>query len=238
MLYSRFIHATDFRSTTLGIALACILLLSCGQMPAQSSGSASQGFLQHLILRGSGGLTAPVGGTGGIMNQGWNVGLGTGYEWNSKIGVLLDWQFNRAGIGNNVLQYNLVSSGSYHLWTVSADPTFTYWHRGKISGYAVGGGGFSRTLVSYDGPGPNGQCYSLCTCYNNCSPATAQATAPYHYSSNQPSVNAGLGFSMRILPSHLSKLYVEARYENLFENSLYPPFKHAEIVPLSLGVSW
>ncbi len=239
MFDPRFTHATVFRTTAMGIALAFMLLLSCGPMPAQTSGSAGQGLLQHLTFRGSGGLTTPVGRTGGIMNQGWNVGLGPGYQWNRKFGIFLDWQFSRAEIGNNVLQYDLLSSGSYHLWTVTANPTYTYWHHGRFSGYATGGGGFSRILTTYNGPGQNGQCYLLCTCYNNCNTATAQkGFTLYHYSSNQPMVDIGPGFTMQISPKHRYKLYAEARYEDLFADSSYPPFKHVQIVPLSLGVSW
>lgn len=220
-----------------GIALALILVLSARPTPAQNSDSSGQSFLRHLTFRGSGGLTSPVGGTGGIMSQGWNAGLGAGYLWNKKISVLLDWQFSRTGIGNNLLQYNLLPSGSYHLWTVSANPTYTYWRHGKFGGYVSGGGGFSRTLTTYNGPGNPAQCYLLCTCYNNCNPA-AQGNAHYHYSSNQPMADAGLGFTMQLSPNHRYKLFTEARYENLFGNSNYAPYKNAELVPLSVGMQW
>lgn len=229
-------RASRLRTASTSIAFAVILALSCRPMPAQNSGS--QGFLRHLTFKGSGGITSPVGGTGGIMSEGWNAGLGAGYQLNKKIGVLLEWQFNRTGVGNNLLQYNLLPSGSYHLWTVSANPTFTYWHHGKFGGYVVGGGGFSRTLTTYNGPGNNAQCYLLCTCYNNCNTVTAQSSVRYHYSSNQPMADAGLGFTMQLSTNHRYRLFTEARYQNLFENSNYAPYKNAEVIPLSFGVLW
>ncbi|MHB8301603.1 MAG: hypothetical protein ACYDC6_02010 [Acidobacteriaceae bacterium] len=238
MPHSSAIRYAARQKAGLGAVLALILMFAVHPMHAQSSTPKDQGFMRHLTFRGSGGLTSSVGGTGGIMSEGWNVGLGAGFLLNEKIGVLLDWQFSRTGIGNNLLHYNLFPSGTYHIWTASANPIYNYWHHGKFGSYVLGGGGFSRVQTIYTEPGTGPQCYLLCTCYNNCSSATGPNTVVYHYSSNQPMADLGVGFTMQIWPNHRYKLYTEARYEDLFENSNLAPYKNVEIIPLSAGISW
>jgi len=226
------------RKAIAGTAFALILLFTAQPMHAQNTNSNEQGFMRHLTFKGGGGLTSPVGGTGGIMSEGWNLGLGAGYLLNKKIGALLEWQFSRTGIGTNLLNYNLFPSGTYHIWTASANPIYNYWHHGKFGSYALGGGGFSRVQTVYTEPGMGPQCYLLCTCYNNCSSLTGQSNVTYHYSSNQPMADVGLGLTMQISPYHRYKLYTEGRYENLFENSNLAPYKNVGIIPFSIGILW
>ncbi len=53
-----------------------------------------------------------------------------------------------------------------------------------------------------------------------------------------PMADVGLGFTMQISPNHRYKLYTEARYEDLFENSNLAPYKNVEIIPLTVGILW
>lgn len=232
------VRVVGLRKLFAGIILVALLQFAGEPMHAQNASLTGQGFLRHLTFRGGGGLTSPAGGTGDIMNQGWNVGLGMGFLFNPKIGLLLDWQFSRAGIGTNLLDYDLFPSGSYHIWTVSADPVFNFWHHGRFGSYTVAGGGFSRIQTIYTEPGNGKHCYLLCTCYNDCSSLSGQKNVVYHYSSNQPLADAGLGFTMRISPNRRYSLYTEARYENLFENSNLAPYRNVAIVPLTVGLKW
>lgn len=221
------------------IATACFtafLLFIFHSAHAQSTHSSERGFMRHFTFRGSGGLTSPVGGTGGIMKEGWNVGGGAGVRVGRRIAILVETQFDRTGIGDSLLRYNLFSRGTYDMGTLALNGSYSYWQHGKFGGYIIGGGGYSRTVTTYTSPGTGRHCYLLCTCYNNCSGVSGRAL--FRYSSNQPMADAGFGFTMRIWPNRRYKLYTEARYENLFENSDLAPYKNVELVPLSAGIQW
>ena len=206
--------------------------MGCAIFVAHAQGATCAEPLHRLELRAGGGWSAPVGGTGGIMNQGWNVGGGIGFRFTHRLALLLNGQFQQEGIGSNVLSFQLYPTGNYKLWTATLDPVFAYWEHGKYSGYVTGGGGYSRILTTFSGPdyGPE--------CYFSCSTTQSSGSSIYHYSSNQQMGDAGLGFTMRPWIRHRYRVYVEARYENMYVNSDMAPYKNVEIIPVTVGLEW
>lgn len=207
--------------------------VGCAVIPAYAatgSSAAKTEPLHRLELRGGGGWSAPVGGTGGIMNQGWNVGGGIGLRFTQRFGLMLDGQFQQSAIGNNVRSYELFPHGDYRLWVGTLDPVFTYWQRGSYSGYVTGGGGYSRILTTFSGPDSGAQCYFFCS--------GAAGASVYHYSSNQPVIDGGLGMALRPWRGHRWRAYAEARYEDLREGSNLAPYKNVEVIPVTVGMEW
>ena len=221
-------------------AFVLVFLLAARPAQAQNGHSFYNSVARHFTYKGGGGLTSPVGGTGAIMNEGWNVTAGAGYRKGQKFSLLIEWQTIQTGMGNGLLRYNLIPRGSYHIWSAGLTPTYNYWHHGKFGSYLLAGGGYSHTGTIYTGPGGGGgaQCYLLCTCYNDCSSLSGQKSATYQTTSNQPMVDAGVGLTMQISGRHRYKLFAEARYENLFQGSDLPPYRNVEFVPLTAGIQW
>lgn len=218
--------------------VAALLLLPACAAHGQRLHSVYTSIANHFTYKGGGGLTSPVGGTGAIMNEGWNVEAGAGYRLDRWFSLPVEWQLMRTGMGNSLLNYDLVSSGSYHIWTASLDPTVTYLHRGKFTGYVLGGGGYSHTRTNYTGPAVGSQCSLICSCYNNCATAAPTAPGTYHTTSSQPMADVGLGFTMRPFGQHRYQIYTEARYINLYEGSNVPPYKNVGTIPLTAGIQW
>ncbi len=219
------------------IGVCLVAAVGCAMVPAHGQNATGALAtktepLHHLELRAGGGWTAPVGGTGGIMDQGWNVGGGVGFRFTHRIGLMLNGQFQQAGIGSNVLTFDLIPNGNYRMWTGTLDPVFTYWQRGKYSGYVTGGGGYSRILTTFNWPSSGAQCYFFCS--NTPGPGGFM----YHYSSNQPVYDGGLGFTMRPWRGHRWRAYAEARYEDLMENSDLAPYRNVQVIPVTVGVEW
>lgn len=212
-----------------GVAFTCILLLATKFLHAQTSHSFYRSIANHLTYKGGGGLVSPIGGTGAVMNEGWDLGAGVGYRLNRRFSALVEAQIIRTGMGNGLLRYNLIGSGSYHIWSVGLTPTYNYWYNGRFAGYVLGGAAYSQTRTIYRGSSNAASCYILCA---------PHLPGSYHTNSSQPMADAGFGFSMQIFPQRHYRLYTEARYENFFQNSHLPPYKNVEVIPLTVGVQW
>lgn len=211
------------------LVFAWILLFTGQPLHGQSSHSFYRSIANHFTYRGGGGLTSPIGGTGAVMNEGWDLGGGIGYRLNRRFSALVEAQIIRTGMGNGLLRYELTGSGSYHIWSVGLTPTYNYWYHGRFAGYVLGGAAYSQTKTIYRGASNSANCYILCA---------PQIPGSYHTNSSQPMADVGLGFSMRISPQHRYRLYTEARYENFFQNSHLPPYKNVEVIPLTVGIQW
>lgn len=208
------------------------------------------GVMSHITFEGGGGFTPAAGGTANNVNVGWNILLGTGYMLNKRFGVLAEWNFNRNAIPQKILNtippsslppgYTLADvGGNYHFWTATLDPIYNYWMGSKWGGYLVGGGGFSRKLVSFTVPvcgygygygfgyGFGGYGFPVC------------GNTPYaHFSSNQAVADLGTGFTYRFSPYGRTKLFVEARFDKLYTSQGQIPGRDAQLVPVVIGIRW
>ena len=216
--------------------VVCCAILAAHAQSATGAVSAGTEALHRLELRADGGLLSPVGGTSGIMNTGWNVGGSVGYRLTRRRSLRVDGQYGKAGIGDSVLQFELLPHGNYQLWVSTLNIAYTYWKHGRYSGYVSGGSGYSRILTTFSGSATSANCYLLCICPEGCISATGSGTAIYHYSSNQPAIDGAIGFTRQIRSR--SRLFVEARFEKLNENSHLAPYKNVETMPVVVGLEW
>lgn len=165
----------------------------------------------HLAIEAGAGFDAPVGNTKQAETWGYNVKLGGGWNFNQRFGVLLEYEFNRTGIPDNVLasvasQAGTGVNGNVHIWGFTLDPVYYYKTTGSWGGYVTGGGGFYRKLTTFSTPVYLG---IGCDYFYGCYPQYSNVTVS-HFSSNQGGLNIGTGLTHNIGSG--AKLYAEARY--------------------------
>jgi hypothetical protein len=192
----------------------------------------------HLAIEAGAGFDAPLGNTKNAQTFGYNVKLGGGWNFDQHFGVLLEYEFNRTGIPDNVLasvgaQAGVGVNGSVHIWGFSLDPVYYYKTTGAWGGYVTGGGGFYRKLTTFSTPVYLG---IGCDYYYGCYPQYANQTVS-HFSSNQGGLNIGTGLTHNIGSG--AKIYAEARY--LWVNSPGPSATQVgsgtvSMIPVTFGI--
>ena len=103
----------------------------------------------HLAIEAGAGFNVPAGNTGTWQNVGYSINLGGGWMFNDRIGVLAEYNFNRANIPQNTLTNIGEPNGNVHVWSLTLDPVIYYKTSGHIGGYVTGGGGFYRKLTTF-----------------------------------------------------------------------------------------
>ncbi len=198
-----------------------------------------EGWGKHFVFEGGGGVTPPVSGTQKFANTGFNVLLGGGFRFNDRLSLLAEWNFNRMGVPTDLaIAQAQVPGGNEHIWTAMLNPKFDYIRGGRVDGYVIGGGGFSRQLTTFTAPvvvpcGYGGYGYGYG--YGGCSGSVNVA----HESSNQGMFDVGTGVEFRFSPYSRFKLFVEGRYERFYTpKSNLPPGYNAALVPVMIGVRW
>ena len=181
----------------------------------------------HLAIEAGAGFDAPVGNTKNAQTFGYNIKLGGGWNFNHHFGALLEYEFNRTGIPNNVLASRWRARGECaHLGVHTRSGLLLQDDGGAWGGYVTGGGGFYRKLTTFSQPVYLGTGLRLLSA---CYPQIANQTLS-HFSSNQGGLNIGTGITHNIGDGG-AKIYAEARY--LWVNSPAPTattvgFRHGE----------
>jgi len=173
---------------------------------------------------GGGGFTNPTGGTHNYLATGYDLQVGGGRNFNKKVALLAQFDYNHFGIQTNTLNSllgiysNLCGNdctgtaisqigGTNHIWSFTLDPMYTYLDGDKFGGYVIGGVGFYHKVTDFTTPATG----EYCDIYYGCIEYEANETID-SYVSNAAGVNGGLGFTYKA--SHFSdlKFYAEARY--------------------------
>jgi hypothetical protein len=197
--------------------------------------SYGQPGFHHIAIEAGAGFGAPLANTSKTETLGYNVKLGGGWNFNRNFGVLLEYEFNRNGIPNNVLSAVGAPDGHVHLWGFGLDPIIYYKTTGSWGGYVTGGAGFTRKVTSFTATVATGQYY--CDFYGYCYPDYTTIDLG-HFSSNQAGLNIGTGFTHNI-GDNGTKIYAEARY--LWVNSPastegHPGSGTVSMIPVTFGV--
>jgi hypothetical protein len=168
---------------------------------------------------------------------GYHILAGGGWNFTKKVGVLIDYEFNRDSIPSDYLN-TIGGSGSglggnINTWGFSVDPIY-YMPVGKKNGaYVTGGGGFYRKVTNFTSPVQ--ECDPYYGCFNV--PVTVD-----HFSSNQAGANFGIGFYHKIFGEDSNgKLFAQVRY--LFVDSPGPSTSNhgqgsgtEELLPITFGI--
>lgn len=168
--------------------------------------SYGQSSFHHIAIEAGAGFDAPLGNTKNAQTFGYNIKLGGGWNFNQHLGVLLEYEFNRTGIPNNVLAAVGAPQGNVHLWGFTLDPVYYYKTGGAWGGYVTGGGGFYRKLTTFSQAVDLGLVCDFFGCFEQIANQTL-----FHFSSNQGGLNIGTGITHN-LGEGGAKIYAEARY--------------------------
>jgi hypothetical protein len=173
---------------------------------------------------GGGGFTNPTGGTHNYLATGYDLQVGGGRNFNKKVALLAQFDYNHFGIQTNTLNSllgiysNLCGDdctgtaisqigGTNHIWSFTLDPMYTYLDGDKFGGYVIGGVGFYHKVTDFTTPATG----EYCDIYYGCIEYEANETID-SYVSNAAGVNGGLGFTYKASRFSDLKFYAEARY--------------------------
>ncbi len=178
------------------------------------------------------GFTNPVGDvTTKYLDLSWKFQGGVGYNFNKKLGVIAQFDWDNFGLPGRILanQKALYSSlfinsdgtpadfsgldGHTHIWSITLNPTYTFYDADKFGAYAVVGGGFYHKVTDFTLPAI-GTGYDYYYGYYQ----YAFNQVFDHYMSNSAGVNGGIGMTYKFGRFSSSKLFAEARYVHTFNN--------------------
>jgi opacity protein-like surface antigen len=177
-----------------------------------------------------GGFTQPVGNTGRHLNEGWNIGGGVGYNFNSYLGAMVQLDYNSFGINGTTLTNIGVPGGDVHIFSATLDPIVHLNPQGHLDVYLIGGGGLYHRTQEFTQP-------SVATVtgfdpffgfFQAAVPATSILAS---YSVNKPGANIGAGVALGT--KWHGKFFAEARYHHIFLGN-----GHTDYIPVSLGFRW
>jgi hypothetical protein len=207
-----------------GITLASgIGLLMVGALSAQETPPVS--------FNVGGGFVQGVGGSGRRLDTGWNFNGGVGFNFNSYVGVMGQFDYNQMDINAATLNSLGFPGGDVNMWSVTLNPIVHTNPRGPVDVYFIGGGGlyhrrqeFTQPTTSFfTGFDPFFGFYSVAV------PTTQVLTS---YSVNKPGVNGGVGLAFGT-KWHV-KFYAEARYHRMFLGG----DRHTDYLPVTFGLRW
>ncbi len=171
-----------------------------------------------------GGVSIPTGGTHNYLSTGYSIQGGGGRNFNKKLALLAQFDYNHYGIQSSTLNsllgtyVNLGATGqdggplgelggSNHIWSFTLDPMYTYMDHDKFGGYVIGGIGFYHKVTDFTTPAIGEYCDYYYGCYTYQANQTIDS-----YVSNAAGYNAGLGFTYKGSRFSDLKFYAEARY--------------------------
>ena len=176
-----------------------------------------------ISLLVGGGFTAPAfSPSTTYLTTSWKVQGGVGYNWNKKVGVVLQFDYDNFGLPGSLLNsqqavYTSNFSGSgvsfagldghTHDWSFTLNPTYTFYQGESTGAYAVVGAGFYHKVTDFTLPTTG----VYCDYYYGCYQYTANQTFD-DYTSNAVGVNGGIGFTFTPSRFASERFYAEARY--------------------------
>ena len=171
-----------------------------------------------------GGVALPTGGTHNYLSTGYSLQGGGGRNFNKKLALLAQFDYNHFGIQTGTLNSLLleyqglgaqdpsgatlsVLGGNSHIWSFTLDPMYTYMEGDKVGGYVIGGVGFYHKVTDFTVP-TEGEYYDP---YYGYVSYAANATLD-SYVSNAAGFNGGFGLTYKASRFSDLKFYAEARY--------------------------
>jgi len=179
----------------------------------------------------SGGFTAPVGGTGRYLDNGWNLGAGAGVNMGPYFGALIQTNYNSLGINSGTLNNLGFPGGDVHMFSATLEPIVHLTPRSHVDLYVIGGGGLYHMYQEFTAPS-----VATITGYNPffgfyaANVPTTEVLSSY--SVNKPGANIGAGIAFGT--KYHAKVFAEARYDHVFMGNN----RHTDYLPVSFGLRW
>lgn len=185
----------------------------------------ADGSNRYGLVLGAG-MTEPVGNTHHYLNTSFGLEVGVARNFTQNFGVVAQWDYDRFGFNGSTLAsqqalYNYCPSrlpvgtcalntitnldGNSHIWSVSLNPTYSFFNHQTVGAYVIAGAGFYHKVANFTLP--NNACADI-YCY-------FQYTASQnidHYMSNAPGFSGGLGLTYKVSYFASARIFAEARY--------------------------
>ena len=215
-----------------------------GQYDNRSHGGGGGGIMSHMTYEFGGGFNAPSSDSSPYITWGGNFTVGAGYRYNQNLSLNLEYQFIDSKLPGAIIAEAGATGGHDHIWSFTVDPVYEFNPKSRIGFYAVGGGGFYRSVTSFTDP-EQGQ---YCT-YFYCGVVT-QNVVVGHYSSNQGGWNIGGGIEHRFAGWNgdgKMRVFAEARYLDVMTPAVTTQANglgtttvgsDTKIVPVTFGVKF
>jgi hypothetical protein len=184
----------------------------------------ADGSNKYTFVVGAG-FTAPVGNTYHYLNTSYGIEVGGGRQFNKKVAVLLQFDYDRFGFNGRTLYdqsylYDPTGTqgllgnidGNSHVWSFTLDPTYNFISGDKYGAYVVVGGGFYHKTANFTTLGEGYEDY-----FGELIPVESQETID-KYTSNALGGNGGIGITYKASRFSGERLFIEARY-TIVDNS-------------------
>jgi hypothetical protein len=218
---------------------------AAGQYDNRSrGGGGGSGLRSHLTYEVGGGFNAPTDESSQHISWGGNLTVGAGYRVNPMFSLMAEYQFIDSKLPGLIIDEAGATGGHVHIWSLTLDPVIDLTPKSALDFYAVGGGGFYRSVTSFTDP----QQAQYCT-YFYCGIVT-QNVVVGHYSSNQGGWNVGAGIAHRFAGWNgdgKMKIFAEARYLDVLTPSITTQANglgttavdaDTKIIPVTFGLRW
>lgn len=172
-------------------------------------GGGGGGIMSHMTYEAGGGFNAPTSDSSEHISWGGNFTVGAGYRVNQNFSLNLEYQFIDSKLPGAIIAQAGATGGHVHIWSLTFDPMYEFNPKSAIGFYAIGGGGFYRSVTSFTDPAQQ----QYCT-YFYCGVVT-QNIVVGHYSSNQGGWSIGGGIEHRFAGWNgdgKTRVFAEARY--------------------------
>jgi len=94
--------------------VSCLGILAAGALYAQE--------VSPFSFAVGAGFTEPIGTVGRSLDVGWNAQAGGGFNFNSYLRAMLDFNFDHMGINSGTLYSIGAPGGDANVWSVTLDP--------------------------------------------------------------------------------------------------------------------
>ncbi|MGH9535936.1 MAG: hypothetical protein ACRD2E_13885 [Terriglobales bacterium] len=207
-----------------GLILA---LLAALELP-----SLGQTYLPHWTGDVGFGVAPVVGGIGKDLSTGWDFTAAFGRRLSRQLALQGEFDYDSLGVTGQALQALKMPAGAADLWSLSAEPVWTF-RRGKLGWFVKGGVGYYRRTVRFLQP-----TFTSTFIFNPWWGYIGPALVPADIilgavSENAFGANGGFGISARLPRSNGARVFVEVDYR----------WAHTQpttttLLPVTLGIRW
>ncbi|HEY5214797.1 MAG TPA: hypothetical protein VIJ38_17425 [Acidobacteriaceae bacterium] len=180
----------------------------------------ADGSSKWIFFAGAG-LSQPIGNTWHYLTPSYGFQVGGGRQFSKRFAVPIQFDYDNFGmtaqtLNNQTTIYDAlfgagsvdgILDGNSHVWSITVDPTFTFYSGDTWGAYGVVGAGYYHKTAAFTVPSTQQYCDPYYGCYQY------QANAPIDkYTSNAPGFDGGFGITYKFSRFANERLYAEARY--------------------------
>lgn len=178
------------------------------------------------------GVAPVVGGIGKDLSTGWEFRASFGRNLTRHLAMQVQYEYDSLGVTSAALRRLKQPAGAADLWSISAEPRWTF-SRGKLGWYVTGGAGFYRRTVQFLEPTVT-PTFIFDPWWGYIGPVLVPANIILGaVAENAFGANAGAGVSARLPRSRGARVFVEVDYR--WANTQPTA---TTLLPVTIGLRW